>query len=902
MSLRPLLRAIVLDETRPEWQRGRSVEAYLNGADDPASTRRELFGALSGEAISAGREALRARLLARLPASILTVADVQSVLADYQQIPADNTVGRLSALLRRLENEPLPALFDVPISSWFAPRSGQRDSFEVEHVLDYTLAAAIKGTSDLTSARLWRWTVNIRDHAWSNLKDEAGKALATWLDEDKTREVSFFDTILTEDDPATGPWVVPQNYMRATRRHPSAAVISDVLAKAARTLIKADKKRLLAIAVEMARHPKTDIDTYWKTYDYIAREPGCKALRRHLTTEKIEKWRLDDFARAAKVRRREAKEKIENVRTLGPLLAEMRVGGQPGSLNWASVAYFEGENRRGRHGAGIQRVIDLTDEVTTAAILEGWNYLATKGLGDIDAAQLGQAEAKGSRYYVETAAMAGLDLLISEDRLPALSTIPIEVAITVLKSSFIISDEERRTRLERWALDRLNLHPTEGGAQLLAFWGATLDEGATQLSGLWRLLDEDARGGAVAQALESLLGTHPAMSAETLRAALRAGAKHLDHTRLLALAKNAIEDASVIGAQRVAWTFIAFALDPRGHTDRLAVEHSGDDIAALFDDDGLVEIFGTVAGADRLHLDTTAIRLLGGTTTPEAPRSGWVTRSQHLSDVVSRAIQALSSDPRPEDGEALSGFVDDSNLAAWRPSLRHAQAQQMRLRRDHDFKHATASAVRLAIAGGTPINARDLRAVVMEELRRLRAELHTTDTTPWKRYWNVDSNGKVSQPLIENECRDHLLDRVRDRLKKYAIAAAVPEARRGEETRADILVLTGAGRNLPIEAKRHFHGDIWIAASTQLQGYATDPDADGFGVYLVFWFGNEVDPTPSRPDGGARPTSAAELEAMLVSDLSPEIRTRTDVIVFDVSDPRAAGAGKPRRRRGTHQR
>jgi hypothetical protein len=183
----------------------------------------------------------------------------------------------------------------------------------------------------------------------------------------------------------------------------------------------------------------------------------------------------------------------------------------------------------------------------------------------------------------------------------------------------------------------------------------------------------------------------------------------------------------------------------------------------------------------------------------------------------------------------------------------------------------------------------------MEELRRLRAELRTTDTTPWKRYWNLDT----MTPRVENECRDHLLDRLRDRLDKHHIVAAVPEARRAEETRADMLMLTGAGRNLPIEAKRHLHRDFWVAASTQLQGYAADPGADGLGVYLVFWFGIEKGPTPPRPDGGARPSSATELEAMLISDMPPELAARTEIIVFDVSDPRgAAERSKPRQRRG----
>ena len=59
-----------------------------------------------------------------------------------------------------------------------------------------------------------------------------------------------------------------------------------------------------------------------------------------------------------------------------------------------------------------------------------------------------------------------------------------------------------------------------------------------------------------------------------------------------------------------------------------------------------------------------------------------------------------------------------------------------------------------------------------------------------------------------------------------------PYRRRAEvrKTRADMLILTGAGKNLPVEAKRHFHAHIWTAASTQLQDYTNDGGAEGFGV------------------------------------------------------------------------
>jgi hypothetical protein len=70
------------------------------------------------------------------------------------------------------------------------------------------------------------------------------------------------------------------------------------------------------------------------------------------------------------------------------------------------------------------------------------------------------------------------------------------------------------------AIDRLNIEPSAGAAQLLDYWCAALDAGATRLSGLSRLLEKDARGDAVEEALHHLLATRPAMPPDALRAML----------------------------------------------------------------------------------------------------------------------------------------------------------------------------------------------------------------------------------------------------------------------------------------------------------------------------------------------------------------------------------------------
>jgi len=107
-----------------------------------------------------------------------------------------------------------------------------------------------------------------------------------------------------------------------------------------------------------------------------------------------------------------------------------------------------------------------------------------------------------------------------------------------------------------------------------------------------------------------------------------------------------------------------------------------------------------------------------------------------------------------------------------------------------------------------------------------------------------------------------------------------------------------ARKNLPIEAKRHYNGELWTAASTQLAGYAADPGACGFGIYLVFWFGTEFK-APKRSDGADSPESAEALEAMLLSDVPLHWKDKLSVVVLDVSRPQSMIEATTKRRQKT---
>ncbi len=69
------------------------------------------------------------------------------------------------------------------------------------------------------------------------------------------------------------------------------------------------------------------------------------------------------------------------------------------------------------------------------------------------------------------------------------------------------------------------------------------------------------------------------------------------------------------------------------------------------------------------------------------------------------------------------------------------------------------------------------------------------------------------------------------------------------DRRADISAVMPA-RKILWEIKRDYHSDVWTAPDCQLERfYAHDPEALGFGIYLVFWFGDgrpSAIPDPAR--------------------------------------------------------
>lgn len=890
-GVRPLLRSIALDPSRPEWQRSRAIEAWLNGAGDVDAARRDLFTAMAAEAESTVRESLRAQLLAKLPRALVSLADIRDVLSAFARSAEDVTTLRLYGLGRRLKKESWPEMFEAPIASWLPDDPARRQSLEVAGVLDDMLAGAIGAAGHLDAAQLWRWTVNARDNRWEELGEASAAAVTTWLDADPGRHATMLDAIIADVDQSHGAWTIGESYWRLANQRPDEGLVRNLMAQVDSTAPAGQRDRLVTIIVELARHKSTEPDSYFAVYEWLAGIERGEAWLARLTTSVVDQIHRGRLASTSKRQAKIGRRHLALIRLLEPRLPELRSGAADKVLHCAAATYFR-TGRKEHDRKGVERLVDVSNAVIAEAAITGFRALV-HGPFPFTPHDLGAAEEGNLSYFVELPALAGVDLLLEEAPL-LLETAPLILALVVLRTSGVIADEAQRDAVEAWAWHLLNRDPQAGAALIEAQWQGLLDANATMGSPIWLISQHRAGGAAVQIALRKFLTERPDLPVDPLRILLVAAARRIDRAGFGAIALAALECGHLAPRARALWSLVVFAVG--GDAERGRLEgHAADDIHCILDErlgDGLLEALPVLDDAERASRAAAVVRLLGASSTPEQarPGSGRLVRVRRVSDAVQRALTALEANADPFAGVVLEECLADTNLASWHQSIRHARAQHRRIVRDAGFNPPSVAMVRDALAGNGPINAADLRAIVVEELHRLARELRTGSTAPWRDYWNTDDHGRPVDAKIENIARDITLTKLQERLRHYGILVALPEGQRANDSRADILILTGAGRNLPVEAKRHYHKDLWVAASGQLQGYAAAELADGYGILLVFWFGLDWRTTPTRADK-AIPQDAVDLTRMLVDDLPPDIRDRTDVVVFDVSRP---GGGKPR--------
>ena len=382
---------------------------------------------------------------------------------------------------------------------------------------------------------------------------------------------------------------------------------------------------------------------------------------------------------------------------------------------------------------------------------------------------------------------------------------------------------------------------------------------------------------------------------------LWAALRRADADSLLTIIRDKSSRKSTAAAQRVRWLSAGVFAAPEqyigplehcvgGQAERARHVAAFFDAAATASTHRVESDWGTVlvGTSDEAHRRSVASSLgerLGARALGRLIRLAGGTRSPHPG--VTELVRGLAVLPDAEAGSVLESLASDPTLSAWEEELVRARDDQLAVRRDAAYRHPDPEVVCRALDGGTPANAGDLAALVADRLDELGDRIRNDNANGWRLFWNEDSRRRVAGPKHEDSCRDALLRELRGWLPDEVDAQ--PEGRYANDKRADIRI-SFRDFQVPVEIKKNGHRHLWSALREQLMArYARDPATDGYGIYVVLWFG-EVDGCRTLPPpSDVRPRGPDALRQRLQDTLTREEARKISVCVVDLSAPAADG-------------
>ncbi len=367
------------------------------------------------------------------------------------------------------------------------------------------------------------------------------------------------------------------------------------------------------------------------------------------------------------------------------------------------------------------------------------------------------------------------------------------------------------------------------------------------------------------------------MALQGLCWALNAALKSSDWLVLGRVIENRLGRGDLSNQERSSWLAAGYLVTPK----RYEVE-----LRALADDDDGLKALASFAGAGKFlreftqHFDGDDIVTLVDALGAVLKRDG-LQESAYWA--MTNLIGTLGDDPSAAATEAIERLSRGSNAEPWEPNVAGIRERQAQKRREHEYRNSDIGEVVQALDGGRPANAGDLAALVFHELEGLSGKIRNGSASGWRQYWNVDGHNRPRKPRPENACRDAVLFDLQDRLGRLNIDAQ-PEAVYTGDNRSDMRV-SFDGFSVPVEIKRSCHPEVWTAIRSQLIAkYTREPAAAGYGIYLVFWFGDSETCRPTK-SGGWTPESAEDVRLRIEQSLDDSQGHLISVCVVDVSKP-----------------
>ena len=589
---------------------------------------------------------------------------------------------------------------------------------------------------------------------------------------------------------------------------------------------------------------------------------------------RIEKYEEED--------RRRRRQWIEHVRSEVDALRENR--GSPVVLFEIAKAYFGAQTGHDRDSSPVQRINKLLDNQSELIDASWAGLLGVIWREDLPTAdEVTRLNAENRTPYLALPALASMDAVLCQGpaQLDGLNEDQMRTALTFYYCSPTgWSDDAGWYR--RW----LETSPRLVEDVLVSCATSAIRSGKEYVPGLSHLAKgtRDHDGVANGASLK-LLRMFPVRCKSNQLGALDnllwVAVRRADIASFDRLIEQKFSLKSMTVSQRVRWLAAGAVVSPDKYGKLLEEFTAGKEgrvreLAAFFSPQHAMPDPVRELRADSLKC---FIGLMGGSFST-AMQDDWIKPDIKASEIIGRMIRWLEALPGEDARWSLDTLRSDAALEPWYSQLDDAIGRRRTVDRDASYRRPTIEQVCRTLEGGVPSNAGDLAALLVDKLEVVALRVRTGNTNDWRQYWNEGPHRRPSEPKHEDSCRDALLSDLRAMLPPGVDAQ--PEGRYASDRRSDIRVAYRAF-NVPVEAKKNSHRDLWSAIRNQLIArYTSDFTTSGYGIYLVFWLGEEL---TQPPPYGSRPRTAEELQQRLEETLSAEEARKISVCVIDASQP-----------------
>ncbi len=858
---------------------------------------------------------LRVDILRDLYGEPFGASDVTALIGDLWSSPDELPGGVLWFMADAVPLRDIEAILDGIERRKRTNETARRNAWEIASFYERILMRAWNELATIEPVQALRW-LSVR-HAfrdsYSGNRNEFRAVIAAKPDRLGALADQFFETC----NPSKDIWLDFDHIQEATLHLLGAdqmlGLLLDHLVKAPEGSAKRAFFYEAAFPITWRTNSRLGPDVFEKLYALGERDAGLRLIRNKCVCANLperylerKRGRHDNEAEAEKSRAKHRAEFESEV-------AAIRTGQNLGWLSFLAQVYYGRFSDLDRKGTPRERLAFIIGDSNVPAAIEGFKAVLTRrDLPGLQTVVGITAERKIYNWW--RAVLVAMDECFAADcNLAAFSddSLAAAMAFELIEPILETRDDVQSWRVAAWKKAALEQRPSLVHGAYKAIARVRFSKGDQHIDGLHELLTEPAfvpfREATVLEFLRDFPNANLYRLNEMLSAVVT---KPEGHRRFLDLAATVIANKVAVDMpQYDQWLAAAYIVAPSQFESEVAAAARARP-GVIFD----LRDFGSGRhGNGRKAVSLTLRQLefmaqLVGTSYPYSapPSSGWNgdTNAWDASDYFNALINLISANPSEAAAQALARLDANRALISYRPFLLNARAQQQARRREADYDRPDWPRTVDALSKGPPATVADLHALLIGHLEDARAMLAHGNTDGFKVFWNLDSYGRPVTPLPEEACRDRLVDILRIGLLPLSVTVE-PEGHMAHDKRADISVAMPA-RKILCELKRDFHSDVWTATEEQLERfYVHDPDANGFGVYVVFWFG-ERRPTdiPAPPGGQARPTSPEAMERMLRELLPADRKERIAVLIVDVSGsiPPGVQAKRARHKRAKSDR